>query len=225
VDALSPGPLLAGAITLVLPVCTLAGLGLFAWAWANAPASFRLAGKRLKAEPEAGSPGPFAAFRWAPVLRSVYSWQYAYFVVFMGIWSATGQWQLLPFWFVIIIWQAARGRTRWLWALPVGRRALLWIIIGPVVAVHVLGYIPTASEPRVAVVTLAAMLALLMLTVLFCVLFDWRGFARLPRRIHHGVFLSLFVIWYVGIFAAWFFGPYSPKRVNDSLPISPAPRP
>jgi hypothetical protein len=212
------GPLMEEhPVPLVPPLCALAGVGLFVWAWAAVPRSFQLSSAGLKAYRAAGQarrPAPLAAFRWAPVRRSVYSWQYVFFVTMMGFQTLGGQWLLPPFW-LLIAWLGPHTKTRWLWALPVGRRALLWTIIGPILAAHALGYLASfrvhrhaplpVSDPRVVVVTLAAILAWVMLTILFCVLVDWRGFARIPRPILNTVFLSLFVIWSLASFATLYF--------------------
>jgi hypothetical protein len=201
---------------LVPPLCALAGVGLFVWAWAAVPRSFHLSSAGLKAYGAAGQarrPAPLAAFRWAPVWRSVCSWQYVFFVTMMGFQTLGGQWLLTPFW-LLIAWLGPHTKTRWLWALPVGRRALLWTIIGPILAAHVLGYLASfgahrhaapVSDPRVVVVTLGAILAWVMLAILFCVLVDWRGFARIPRPVLNTVFLSLFAIWCLASFAALYF--------------------
>jgi hypothetical protein len=215
-------------VPLVPPLCALAGIGLFVWAWVAAPRSFQLSGAAVKAYRAAGQarrPAPLAAFHWAPVWRSVCSWQYVYLVTFMGFQTATGTWLLTPFW-VVLGWLGPRTKTRWLWALPVGRRALLWTIMGPILAAQVLGYLASfrihsklrpISEPRVMVVTLAAILGGVMLTVLCCALADWRGLARVPRRILNTVFASLFVIWYVAALAELFFTPYNAAWERDAL--------
>ena len=98
--------------------------------------------------------------------------------------------------------------------------------MGPILAAHVLGYLASfrvhrhaapVSEPRVVVVTLAALLGWVMLTILFFVLVDWRGFARIPRRILTTAFLSLFGIWWVASLAVLFFTPYSATWARDAL--------
>ena len=206
------GPLLVDhPLPLVPPLCALAGVGLFAWALVAVPRSFQLCSARLKRSAAAGQarrPVPLAAFPWTPVLRSVCSWQYLFFVPWIGFAVFGGQWLLTPFW-LVIAWGGARAKTRWLWALPVGRRALLWTLIGPILAAHVLGYLAgflfhrrlaPVSDPRVVVVTLAAILGWLMLTILCCALIDWRGLARVPRPILNTVFLSLFLVWYAASF-------------------------
>jgi dolichyl-phosphate-mannose--protein O-mannosyl transferase len=55
------------------------------------------------------------------------------------------------------------------------------------------------------IATLATILAWVMITILFCVLLDWRGFARIPRYILTTVFLLFFAIWSVACFAALYF--------------------
>jgi hypothetical protein len=155
----------------------------------------------------------------------VCSWQYVFFVTMMGLQTLGGQWLLTPFW-LLIAWLGSRTKTRWLWALPVGRRALLWTMMGPIIAAHVLGYLASfrlhrhaapVSEPRVVVVTLAAILGWVMLTIFFFVLADWRGFACIPRRILTTVFLTLFGIWYVASFAALYFTAYGATWARDAL--------
>lgn len=98
--------------------------------------------------------------------------------------------------------------------------------MGPILAAHVLGYLAgfrvhrhaaPVSEPRVVAVTLAAILGWVMLTILFCVLADWRGFARIPRRILTTVFLSLAGLWYVASLAALFFAPHGATWGRDAL--------
>jgi hypothetical protein len=215
-------------VPLVPPLCALAGVGLFVRAWIAVPRTFQLSGTGLKSSGAAGQAkriAPLAAFRWAPVVRSVCSWQYVFFVTMMGFQTASGQWLLAPFW-LLIVWLGARTKIRWLWALPVGRRTLLWTQMGPILAAHALGYLasfrfhrPAApiSEPRVVVVTLAAIFGWVMLTILFCVLVDWRGFARIPRRILNTVALSLFAIWYVATFAKLYVAPHGETWARDAL--------
>jgi hypothetical protein len=211
------GPLMVDhPVPLVPPLCTLAGVGLFVWAWVAVPRSFQLSSAGLKANRAAGQasrPAPLAAFRWAPVWRSVGSWQYVFVVTMMGLLTLGGGWLWTPFW-LLFAWMGSRTKTRWLWALPVGRRALLWTIMGPILAAHVLGYLasfrihlraPPVSDLRVVVVTLATILAWVMLTILFCVLLDWRGFARIPRYILTTVFLLFFAIWSMACFATMYF--------------------
>jgi len=211
------GPLVVDPpVPLVPPLCTLAGVGLFVWAWAAVPRSFQLSSAGLKAYRAAGQarrPAPLAAFRWAPVWRSVGSWQYVFVVTMMGLLTLGGGWLWTPFW-LLFAWMGSRTKTRWLWALPVGRRALLWTIMGPILAAHVLGYLasfrihrlaPSVSDLRVVIATLATILAWVMITILFCVLLDWRGFARIPRYILTTVFLLFFAIWSVACFAALYF--------------------
>lgn len=204
--------------SLVPLICALSGAALFLRAWVMVPRSFQLSIASVKAWRPARQErriAPRTAFRWAPVLRSVCCWQYVFFLPWMGYATATGQWLFLPFW-LVVAWQGPRNKARWLWALPVGRRALLWTMMGPILAVHVLGYLAGFRfhqraagliEPRVTVVTLAAILGYVMLTILLCVLFDWRGFARIPRRTLQIVFLSLAIIWYVASVAVLYFGP------------------
>ncbi|HEU0140057.1 MAG TPA: hypothetical protein VFQ79_10115 [Bryobacteraceae bacterium] len=212
---------------LVPLICALSGAALFIRAWVTVPPSFQLTNASVNAWRPARQErrvAPRAAFRWAPVLRSVCSWQYVFFVPWMGYATATGQWLFLPFW-LVVAWRGPRNKTRWLWALPVGRRALLWTMMGPILAAHVLGYLAGfrfhqraagLTETRVIVVTLAAILGYVMLTILLCVLFDWRGFARIPRRTLHIVFLLLAIIWYLASFALLYFGPEG-EEMRDVL--------
>ncbi len=222
---------------LVPLICALSGAALFLCAWVMVPRSFQLSNASVKAWRPALQERritPRTAFRWAPVLRSVCCWQYVFFLPWMGYATATGQWLFLPFW-LVVAWQGSRNKARWLWALPVGRRALLWTMMGPILAAHVLGYLAGfrfhqraagITEPRVMVVTLVAILGYVLLTILLCVLFDWRGFARIPRRTLHIVFLSLAIIWYVASVAVLYFGPDGEGmrdvlgRVGRTAPIS-----
>jgi hypothetical protein len=94
-------------------------------------------------------------------------------------------------------------------------------MIGPILAANVLGYLAgfrihwyTVSEPRVVVVTLAAILGCVMLMILFCVLADWRGFTRVPHRTT--VFRSPFGIWWA-ILAVITFSPYDARWAQDVL--------
>jgi hypothetical protein len=223
------GPLVVDhQVPLVPPLCAVAGVGLFVWAWAAVPRSFQLSSAGLKASRAVGQarrPAPLAAFRWAPVWRSVCSWQYVFVVTMMGLQTLGGQWLWTPLW-LLFAWMGSRMKTRWLWALPVGRRALLWTIMGPILAAHVLGYLasfrihlraPPVSDLRVVIVTLATILAWVMLTILFCVLLDWRGFARIPRDILTTAFFSLFAICSVAIFATLFFSSHGATWDRDAL--------
>ncbi|HUP03374.1 MAG TPA: hypothetical protein VMU19_05265, partial [Bryobacteraceae bacterium] len=215
-------------VPLVPPLCALAGVGLFGWARVAVPRSFQLSSAGVKTYQAAGrhtGTGPLAAFRWAPVFRSVYSLKYLCFLTFVSFQVATGTWLFTTFW-LLVAWLPLRPRTRWLWALPVGRRTLLWTMMGPLLAAHALGYLasflthrhaPPASEPRVVVAGLATILAWAMLTMLFCVLADWRGFARVPRRILSAAFSSLFVIWYGASVAALLFTRYSAAWEQHAL--------
>jgi hypothetical protein len=98
--------------------------------------------------------------------------------------------------------------------------------MGPILAAHVLGYLvsfrvhlhaPPVSDPRVVIVTLATILGWVMLTILFCVLLDWRGFARIPRDILTTAFFSLFAICSVAIFATLFFSSHGATWDRDAL--------
>jgi len=147
-----------------------------------------------------------------------------FFAAMMGLQTLSGQWLFAPFW-LVMVWLGLRAKTRWLWALPVARRALLWTMMGPILAANVLGYLASfgvhrhapVHEPRVVVVTLAAILGWAMLTILFCVLADWRGFARVPRRILTTFFLSLFGISWAASLAALYFVRHSETWVRDAL--------
>jgi hypothetical protein len=56
-----------------------------------------------------------------------------------------------------------------------------------------------------------------MFTIFCCVLIDWRGFARIPRRTLGIVFASVFAVWYVGSMAGLFFAPHSATWAQDAL--------
>ncbi|MBZ5586801.1 MAG: hypothetical protein LAQ30_32365, partial [Acidobacteriia bacterium] len=170
-------------------------------------------------------------FAWAPVLRSAYSWQYLFFVPMIGVWTSSGSWLLNPFW-LLVAWWDSRARTRWLWALPVGRRALLWTIMGPMLAAHALGFYfrrPTgaSSEPRVEIVTATAILVYAMLAILFIVLLDWRKLSRVPHRVRRAAFVSLLALWYLTSMALIFLAPYQElmhnglARLAHALPLGP----
>ena len=205
----------------LVPVCGLAAVGLFAWSWMAVPRAFllnRAAVKEGAAADIAGRTGPPTAartvFRWAPVLRSIFCWQYLFFGIMMGLQAASGHWFLSSFW-VVIGWMTPRTKMRWLWALPVSRRALLWTMLGPILAPQVLGYLVSlrshwrtpVAEPRVVVVFGTAMLGWVMLNILLIVLLDWRGFARIPRNILSTAFAVLFSLFFGGSFAFQYFAP------------------
>jgi hypothetical protein len=223
------GPLMVDhTLPVVPPLCALVGVGLFVWNWVAAPRSFQLSETGPRADGWAGQSrkaSARAAFPWAPVWRSVCSWQYVLFVPMMGLQTATGQWLLTPWW-MLMVWLSLRVKTRWLWALPVGRRALLWTMIGPILAVHILGYFASfrvhryaapVSEPRVVVLSLAAILGLVMLTILFLVLVDWRGFARFSRVMLMSVFFSLFGIWYLATMGVLVAAPHGATWAQEGL--------
>jgi len=196
-------------------------------AWQMAPASFqfapaecssadRLPHRALPVQERAGS------FVWAPVMRSVYTWQFLFFTGITGVQTLDGQWLASVLW-LAFAWQAAKLRTRWLWGLPIGRRALLWTLMGPVLAVEALAYLAgfflhrrlaPISGPRTVAVTLGAMLIWAMLAILLNTLYDWRKLCRLSQ----GTRATVLLLPFGAVFLAHIALPFDEQaRVRDAL--------
>ncbi len=181
-----------GGLEAMALVSGLATAALFVRTWFALPPGFQLAPAARKGAVLTGSGALPAVTReplpWYAAVRTVFAWQYFFFLpqFFVGSW--TGRWLLTCF-FAAIMWQQSRQRMRWLWNLPVDPATLLPVFLVPQFLVMVAGYyarfhsgrkpVPV-PEPRVMIVELAAFAALVLLVILCSVLFDWRRLRRIP---------------------------------------------
>jgi hypothetical protein len=234
------GPQVVDRTGAILPAsCLLIGAALLARAWLAAPRSFELAPAEASgsAAPaasaalvRAGSGRSTSAFTWAPVLRSVFSWRFTFMLAFLGF-SAAGEWLACTLW-LVFAWLIARVQVRWLWALPLNRRALLWSLMGPIVLAEGLGYgaglfgrHAPPKETNVMIVMPIAMLAYLLFVILCLVMAEWR---RLAYRFRKWFFSGLALTWYASFMWLVFFSRFEMTMVRDALvhfarvqPLSP----
>jgi hypothetical protein len=132
----------------VLAVCLPATAILFVRIWILIPKSFQTA------QPEAISESVAAAdftcratapmrrihaLAWMPILRSVYSWQYLVWVLFV-LCSQNGGMVFSGTIFLFFFCVVTRTRIRWLSALPISRSTILPLFVTPVLLSLVAGY-------------------------------------------------------------------------------------
>jgi hypothetical protein len=134
---------------LLPPICWLASAAIFLRTWHTLPESFQTA--PLKASPVAISGGTapsrwIPTIPWIPVMRTVLRWG-GLEVVFLFVLMATGSLRpVLPLYFASV-WPSARPQVRWLFALPVHRRALLAVILLPIILTLTGGYLVGVHLP------------------------------------------------------------------------------
>jgi hypothetical protein len=120
-----------------LSVCSLVGAlvsaAVLIRTWFSVPPSFQVVSLRTVdpiAFPES-VPAlflPRKAFTWLPVLRSFW-WGMALFFLLMALQGMEEIWFYYLFFIVVYAAVQSRRRTRWLFALPLSCRALLWITL------------------------------------------------------------------------------------------------
>jgi hypothetical protein len=132
--------------------CGLASIAIFRRTWQTLPGSFQIA--PVQASPVTASSGvtsksPMRNIPWLPVFRSAFRWNgaeflYLFVVMLMG--------SLRPYilFFFAAAWPSARPRVRWLFALPVPRRALLAVILTPMLFNIAAGYLVSVHLPTFA---------------------------------------------------------------------------
>jgi hypothetical protein len=205
-------PIMAGAVagvaypnaeTPALMVCAPLSVALFFWTLRAVPKSFQLAPPGARSEHR--SPGGVVAPErpqlapagmatdganiagqpdtvWMPLLRSVFSRLYAFWLPFLFFGAAAGLrigscCLCLPF-----PWLMARQQLGWARTLPIRPRIALWTFLAPALLTLAVGYFasflgarpPLVSSPWELVLNLAATIEWALLVVLFMALFDWR---------------------------------------------------
>jgi hypothetical protein len=149
---------------------------------ASEPSQLAAAGMATDVADSAGQPDTV----WMPLLRSVFSGLYVYFLPFLFFGAATGArigscCICLPF-----PWLLARQRLGWARTLPIRPRIALWIILAPALLTLALGYFasflgpntPLASSPLELLLGLASTIEWALLVALFMALLDWRRLRR-----------------------------------------------
>jgi hypothetical protein len=143
-------------IAFVLPtlICWLASAAIFLRTWHTAPKSFQSAPLEPATVAVSRGTAPSRAVPstpWIPVLRTVPRWG-GLDLLFVFVFMATGS--LRPIMLILFasVWPSARPRVRWLFALPVHRRALLAAILLPMILAITGGYLigvhlPTSPMP------------------------------------------------------------------------------
>ena len=123
---LSPG--------VVLSICGLVSAALLIRTWLAVPPSLQVVSLKV-VDPIAVPTAPVArtAFTWLPVLRSAFWWGPPFYFLLMVLQGMTGVWLLFVYIFTVQGALQSRRRTRWLSALPLSYRALLWITLASTV--------------------------------------------------------------------------------------------
>jgi hypothetical protein len=195
---------------LIPAFCALAGIALLARTWSVVPKSFELA----PAKPRAGD-GPARPARparavsprfvWLPVLRSVFTIPYTYFL-FPLLVVLVGQWLTICFW-IVFAWLIARNNTLWLRPLPIRPRVLLIAMVAPILLVLAGGYFAGfhfGRHPRpvpvlaIQALDLGALLGWALAVVLVTALGDWRRLTHISRKVRLIVFGVLMGVPFVG---------------------------
>jgi hypothetical protein len=139
------------AFVLLTMICWLASAAIFQRTWNTVPKSFQFA--PLKSSPVTVTVGTVpsrwvSATPWMPILRSAVRWggiQMAYLFVLMAV----GSLRPMMIIFLASAWPSARPRVRWLFALPVNRRALLAAVELPIILAFAGGYLAGVHLPSV----------------------------------------------------------------------------
>jgi len=143
VNMVAPVLLLGGialayfSATAVRTGCAVISTILFVKIRAGIPKSFQVA--RVKAVPR--RPENRNSYRtpvWWPGFRSLYTWQSFLFFPGLLVFSVTGSWLMTSIWVAMVITQSHPG-LRWLFALPISRRKLLWSVLIPPIALIMSG--------------------------------------------------------------------------------------
>jgi hypothetical protein len=204
-----------------LMACVPLSAALFLRIWRAVPKTFQLAPAGTAARAAlvsraTASRGGEPVTAWLPILRSVWGAQgYGAVPVFCCLAAMQGQWIGACVLFPMGLWQGAPQRLRWALALPVKPRLVLWTILVPMLFPLAAGYYlgfhhggrhpRPFPEPRIQVLTLAAIFAMALLAVLFSALLGWRRLRHVPlvvRRVVFGVALGVaalanfvFLVW------------------------------
>jgi hypothetical protein len=139
------------ALVVLTLTCWLAAAAIFLRTWHTVPKSFQSA--HLKPAPVAVSRNTATIRRmpdspWIPVLRTVLRFggvEFAYLFVLMAV----GSLRPMMIIFLASAWPSARPRVRWLFALPVHRRALLAAVELPIILAFAGGYLVGVHLPSV----------------------------------------------------------------------------
>jgi hypothetical protein len=250
-------PIMAGALAAVanlnaetpaLMVCAPLSAALFFWILRAVPKSFQIAPPGARNEhhssggvvpPEwpqlapAGTATDVADFAaqpdtvWMPLLRSVFSRLYFFWLPFLFFGAATGArigscCLCLPF-----PWLVARQQLGWARTLPIRPRIALWTFLGPALLTLAVGYFasflgaspPLVSSPRELVLNLAATIEWALLVVLFMALFDWRRLRHVSLLIRRALLALLVGVPSVATLAGMFLlqKPIETALIPDTL--------
>ena len=189
--------------TPVLLVGAPLSVALFLATWRATPKSFQIAaaGTAPARSSTAGySTEPVTV--WLPVLRSVFSWQYCGFVLFLCF-ITVGTWiGILVFWLPMMC-QGARQHVRWTRAFPLRPRVVLWVFLIPALLALTVAYVAgfhfgvhrrPVPELRVQFLDLSARFGWALLILLFLALYDWRrlrSVSPVVRKVLLGLLLGI----------------------------------
>jgi hypothetical protein len=229
----------------VLMVCAPLSAALFVRTWRSVPKSLQIApaGASAEAAPVGhakANSGAAPATVWMPILRSVFSWQYGVWLLFLFSAPMTVTWIGSCGFSLVVLWGIARQRVGWTQALPIRPRVVLWTILALVLLTLAFGYFVgfhfgshsrPVPELRDQVLNLAALLGWALLVVLFNVLFDWRRLRHVSLVVRRVLLALLLGVPLVASFAARFLLPKPIEitlianallRLSRVLPGSPA---
>jgi hypothetical protein len=140
----------AGFVFVTL-ICWLTSGAIFLRTWHKVPKSFQSASLKATPVTEIRAIAPsrrIPAIPWMAVPRSALRWggfEMAYLFIFMAVGSLRPTMLI----FLASAWPSARPRVRWLFALPVNRRALLAAVELPIILAFAGGYLVGVRLPSV----------------------------------------------------------------------------
>jgi hypothetical protein len=204
---------------IVLTICGLASVALFAWGWVTVPKSFQIATAESRLDLRSQTKEQ-SSLTWAPVLQCIYGRPTLFLLggIFFGqLWSAS----LL----IGLTHAQIRGQCRWLLALPISPRKLFGWIAMPLTAAAILAclagiFIDTRHplSPPARLVKIAAELAVLYGLIFLSELSLWRRLSKV-RATRWGVQI-LWTPFIIGAIAPGFFLPNTEaiQRLAGVLP-------
>ena len=172
---------------MVLTVCGIASVALFAWGWAAVPGVFQVAPAKREGTAKHVEAGP-SRFKWAPVFSTIYGWNCVMplAMAFLMTFGQTGT----AFIYVPIYFAMTGTLGRWLTAVPLASKGLFRITIAPMLAGVVLGgVIHTFVKPqhymtqRAVIVEIAGDLTTFFILAFFCEFPGWNRLGRTPNWI------------------------------------------
>jgi hypothetical protein len=211
----------------VLMVCAPLSAALFVRTWRAVPKSFQIAAAGTASAGRATtgrSAEPVTV--WLPILRSVFSMQYCFWVLFFCF-MTTNTWVGVPVLLLPVLCLVARHRVRWTRALPLKPRTVLWVFLIPlllalavasVAGFHFGVHQRPVPELRVQVLELSARFGWALFIVLFLALYDWRRLRRVSPVVRKVLLCLLWAAPLVASMAALFLLP----KGNDATLIADA---